>query len=89
VEAYLEKLAAEGKNSFLHYMLPTAILRYRQGFGRLIRNKNDKGIVLVLDNRIATKFYGKYFIETVPAKTVIPQTPIEVYDYLGKWFRKI
>ena len=87
VEAYLEKLQAEGKDSFLHYMLPTALLRYRQGFGRLIRNKNDKGIVLVLDRRIATKFYGKYFIETVPAKTVIHETPIEIYDYLGKWFK--
>ena len=89
VEAYLEKLQAEGKDSFMHYMLPTALLRYRQGFGRLIRNKTDKGIVLVLDNRIATKLYGKYFMETVPAKTVIPQTPIEIYDYLGKWFREI
>lgn len=88
VEAYLEKLQTEGKDSFMHYMLPNALLKYRQGFGRLIRNKTDKGVVLVLDNRILTKQYGQFFKETIPAKTVIPMTDLEIYDYLAKWFRK-
>ena len=88
-EAYLEKLRSEGKDSFMHYMLPNALLKYRQGFGRLIRNKTDKGLVLVLDNRILTKFYGKYFKETVPAKTIIPATTIEIYDHIGKWFMAV
>ena len=88
-EAYLEKLRSEGKDSFMHYMLPNALLKYRQGFGRLIRNKTDKGLVLVLDNRILTKYYGKYFKETVPAKTIIPVTTIEIYDHIGKWFKEI
>ncbi len=87
VEAYLEKLEAEGKNSFMHYMMPNALLRYRQGFGRLIRHKSDRGIVLVLDNRIATKRYGKYFCETVPAKTYFPKSAIELHDMLANWFR--
>ena len=88
VEAFLEKLEAEGKNSFMHYMLPNAILKYRQGFGRLIRHKTDRGIVLVLDNRIKTKKYGSYFVETIPAKTVFPQSAIEIEDYLARWFSK-
>ncbi|MDP8269622.1 MAG: helicase C-terminal domain-containing protein [Candidatus Tenebribacter davisii] len=88
VEAYLEKLEAEGKNSFMHYMLPNALLKYRQGFGRLIRHKTDRGVVLVLDNRIFTKRYGRYFKETIPARTFIPQTDIEIYDHLSKWFKK-
>ncbi|MDP8202923.1 MAG: helicase C-terminal domain-containing protein [Candidatus Tenebribacter mawsonii] len=87
VEAYLEKLEAEGKNSFMHYMLPNALLKYRQGFGRLIRHKTDRGVVLVLDNRILTKRYGQYFKDTVPARTFIPQSDIEVYDHLSKWFK--
>lgn len=89
VEAYLEKLAAEGKDSFMHYMLPNALLKYRQGFGRLIRKKTDRGIVLVLDNRIATKKYGQYFKETVASPTVVVKSEIEVFDYLGKWFKEI
>jgi len=87
VEAYLEKLEAEGKNSFMHYMLPNALLKYRQGFGRLIRHKTDRGVVLVLDNRIFTKRYGQYFKDTIPARTFIPQTDIEIYDHLSKWFK--
>ncbi|MCF7857694.1 MAG: DEAD/DEAH box helicase [Candidatus Cloacimonetes bacterium] len=87
VEAYLEKLETEGKNSFMHYMLPNALLKYRQGFGRLIRHKTDRGVVLVLDNRIATKRYGRYFKDTVPAHTYITQTDIEIYDHLTKLFK--
>jgi len=86
VEAFLEKLQMEGKDSFMHYMLPNSILKFRQGFGRLIRHKTDKGIVLVLDNRISTKQYGKYFIESIPAQTIITSNDIEIYDYLGRWF---
>ena len=86
VESFLEKLESEGKNSFMHYMMPNALLRYRQGFGRLIRHKTDRGIVLVLDNRIQKKRYGQYFQETVPAKTYFPSTAIELHDILGNWF---
>ena len=89
VEAFLEKLEAEGKDSFMHYMLPNALLRYRQGFGRLIRHKTDRGVVLVLDNRILTKHYGRFFKDTIPARTNIPMTAIEIQDYLSKWFKKL
>lgn len=89
VEAYLEKLQTEGKDSFMHYMLPNSLLKYRQGFGRLIRHKTDRGVVLVLDNRIMTKRYGQFFKDTVPAKTHIAMNDLEVYDYLTKWFKKI
>jgi predicted DnaQ family exonuclease/DinG family helicase len=87
VEAYLEKLQAEGKDSFMFYMLPNALLKYRQGFGRLIRNKTDKGVVLVLDNRILTKRYGHYFKDIVPANTIITSSVVEILDHLGRWFK--
>ncbi|MDO9577483.1 MAG: helicase C-terminal domain-containing protein [Candidatus Cloacimonadales bacterium] len=89
VEAYLEKLDEEGKDSFMHYMLPNALLKYRQGFGRLIRHKTDRGVVLVLDNRVLTKRYGQFFIDTVPARTIITKSDLEIYDFLAKWFHKI
>jgi len=57
------------EDSFMQYSVPEAILRFRQGFGRLIRSKNDRGIVVVLDKRVLTKRYGKMFIESLPAAT--------------------
>ena len=89
VEAYIEKLEKEGKNSFMHYMLPNALLKYRQGFGRLIRSKSDNGIVLVLDNRIKSKRYGHYFKEMIPAKTEFMSNDLELFDKISDWFSEI
>ncbi len=89
VEAYIEKLEKEGKNSFMHYMLPNALLKYRQGFGRLIRSKSDNGIVLVLDNRIKSKRYGHYFKEMIPAKTEFMSNDLELYDKISDWFSEL
>ena len=51
--------------------LPEAIIRFKQGFGRLIRSRSDKGIVVVLDNRVKTKRYGKMFLDALPDVRVI------------------
>ena len=56
---------------FMQFAVPQAVLRFRQGFGRLIRNKNDRGVVVVLDSRITSKPYGKAFLESVPPATVL------------------
>jgi DNA polymerase-3 subunit epsilon/ATP-dependent DNA helicase DinG len=55
---------------FLEYALPQAVLRFKQGFGRLIRTKNDRGVVLVLDGRIVSKLYGSSFVNSLPTCTV-------------------
>jgi DNA polymerase-3 subunit epsilon/ATP-dependent DNA helicase DinG len=55
---------------FSQYALPEAILRLRQGFGRLIRSKTDRGVVVILDKRIQTKSYGRAFLDSLPACTV-------------------
>lgn len=89
VEAYHEKLEKEGKNSFMHYSLPMAILHFKQGFGRLIRNKTDTGIVIVLDNRIIRKKYGRYFIEDMPCTPIIVRSETAIIDLTSNWFRKI
>ncbi len=66
IEAKLELIQARGGDAFTEYSLPEAILKFRQGVGRLIRTKSDRGIVVVLDNRIVTKTYGRAFLKALP-----------------------
>jgi ATP-dependent DNA helicase DinG len=66
IEAKLELVEARGGDAFTEYSLPEAILKFRQGVGRLIRSKSDKGIVVVLDNRIVTRPYGRAFLKALP-----------------------
>lgn len=66
IEAKLEAIEAEGGDAFQHYSLPEAILKLRQGVGRLIRTKNDQGMVVLLDSRILTKPYGHTFLQALP-----------------------
>jgi len=66
IEARIEAIEAHGGNSFFDFSLPEAILKFRQGVGRLIRSKSDSGIVVVLDNRVLTKRYGQAFLDAIP-----------------------
>ena len=58
------------EDAFYNYSVPDAILRFRQGFGRLIRSKTDRGVVVVLDKRIQSKKYGQLFLDSLPECTV-------------------
>jgi ATP-dependent DNA helicase DinG len=66
IEAKLELIQERGGDPFTEYSLPEAILKFRQGIGRLIRTTTDRGIAVVLDNRIVTKPYGKAFLQALP-----------------------
>jgi ATP-dependent DNA helicase DinG len=71
-EARREKLEAQGLNSFTEYSLPEAVMKFKQGFGRLIRGKTDYGAVVVLDRRIISMWYGRAFLQALPeTKTLI------------------
>ena len=74
IEARLDAIKAEGGNPFGEYSLPEAIIKFKQGFGRLIRSKSDTGIVVVLDKRIATKPYGKQFLDALPGGRIVRVT---------------
>jgi len=69
--ARLDYIESNGGNSFGDYSLPQAIIKLRQGIGRLIRSKTDKGIIVIMDNRIITTSYGKYFLDSLPECTRI------------------
>lgn len=66
IEAKLEAITEAGGNPFRDYQLPEAIIKLRQGFGRLIRTQQDHGIVVILDPRVKTKSYGRLFIDSLP-----------------------
>ncbi len=70
VAARCEHIEAGGGNPFKDYALPSAVIRFRQGFGRLIRHRTDSGIVIVADRRIVTKHYGQAFRRSLPVATV-------------------
>ncbi len=89
VEAYIEKLESQKKNSFMHFMLPNALLKVRQGFGRLIRSKQDKGVVVILDKRVITTRYGDYFRQILPCKLQIINTDLELVEVTNKFFNTL
>ncbi len=66
IQARVEKLNNEGKNAFMEYYLPQTIIKFKQGFGRLIRTKKDHGVFISLDKRLITRSYGKKFLSSLP-----------------------
>ena len=73
------------EDSFQQYYLPEAILKFRQGFGRLIRTQSDRGIVAILDRRVLTKQYGRLFLESLPQCTARQGPASNLPREAGKW----
>ncbi|MDP2172649.1 MAG: ATP-dependent DNA helicase, partial [Candidatus Cloacimonadaceae bacterium] len=86
VEAFIDKLERENKDSFMHYMLPNALLKLRQGFGRLIRSRRDRGIVLIMDSRVSNKRYGEYFKQVLPTACVETKNELELISGIARFF---
>jgi len=82
-EARCAAMEAEGRSSFKDYSLPLALLKFKQGAGRLIRSKKDRGVLIVADNRIHNKGYGKQFLSLVDTYPLWQITPKELSLYLG------
>ncbi len=81
VQARIEALEARGLSGFDHYMIPSAIVRLKQGFGRLVRSKSDRGMVALLDGRAASSRYGSLILQALP-----PATRITHLDELKEFF---
>ena len=87
-EARYEKLEREGKDPFRALSLPQAVLRLRQGFGRLIRTGKDQGAVVILDRRIHERWYGRTFISSLPpARKVVGPVP-SVLSHLQAFYER-
>ncbi|MBN2425533.1 MAG: 3'-5' exoribonuclease [Calditrichaceae bacterium] len=86
VEARMEEIKKAGGNAFLEYSVPEAIIKFRQGFGRLIRTKSDFGAVIITDNRLSRMQYGKHFLNSLPAETSVFKTQKELLSAIKGWF---
>ncbi|VXB31610.1 3'-5' exonuclease DinG [Bacillus sp. 349Y] len=84
-QAKAEILKAAGKNSFSALSLPEAIIRFKQGIGRLIRRSSDRGIIIVYDRRIISTRYGKAFLESIPEMPVQEGDLFELIDQIEDW----
>lgn len=87
IEARSEKIEREGGSAFRDYSLPEAVIKFRQGFGRLVRTKSDRGVVVVTDPRIVTKSYGAIFRKSIPASvhtvTELSELTARTADFFG------
>ncbi len=85
-KAVAQRIQKQAGESFFSYSVPEAVIKFRQGAGRLIRDRSDRGALLVLDNRIVTKNYGKRFSESLDGEMISFKTPDELLVGLRSFF---
>ncbi len=85
--ARIEAIERDGGNSFYDYLLPHAALRLKQGFGRLIRSRTDRGAIVLLDRRVLEKSYGGYFLESLPPAPVVRGPWAELKLRVGEFYK--
>ncbi|MEF2964314.1 ATP-dependent DNA helicase DinG [Paenibacillus sp. M1] len=85
VEAKSERLQQEKKNPFMKLSVPQAVIRFKQGFGRLVRSSQDRGIVVVYDTRILESYYGKYFLYSLPGPKMEHMPLGQMVPRISEW----
>lgn len=86
IEARVEAIERRGGNAFMEYSVPQAVIKLKQGFGRLIRKKTDRGSVFIFDKRIIEKFYGRIFLQSLPDSRIV-QGPLNyVLEEVSQFF---
>ncbi len=88
IKARLKQVEMAGKNSFTGYLLPLAVLKVKQGVGRLIRKKSDRGVVIILDRRIISKNYGGIFFRSLPESHVLTLNQAGIIEELERFFNR-
>jgi DnaQ family exonuclease/DinG family helicase, putative len=88
LEAKSEQLAAEKKNPFMKLSIPQAVIRFKQGFGRLVRTARDKGIVILYDTRVIDTSYGKYFLYSLPGPKIETMHIEQIVPRIREWLRE-
>ncbi|MGM8211593.1 ATP-dependent DNA helicase DinG [Virgibacillus sp. W0430] len=87
-EIKANNLKQKNKNPFTELALPHAVIRFKQGFGRLIRSSRDRGIVFVCDSRVMTARYGKIFLQSIPEVPVSYDSTYELLNQATDWFKR-
>ncbi len=88
VEAKTEKLKAKNMNPFMKLSVPQAVIRFKQGFGRLVRTASDKGIVIIYDTRVIDTNYGKYFLYSLPGPKIEHMTANQLVPRIKRWMEE-
>ena len=86
VQAQMEEVEKNGGNPFMDYSVPEAAIKLRQGAGRLIRHRNDKGAVIIMDNRVKTTRYGHLFGKSLPGMVTEVSTADMLVEKVKQWF---
>lgn len=86
LEARAEAIEARGGDPFMEYTVPQAVIKFKQGFGRLIRHRDDRGVVLILDARVVKKGYGRTFLRSLPEVRVVAAPRVEVFAAIEDFF---
>ena len=86
LEARAEHIAAEGGDPFIDYTVPQAVIKFKQGFGRLIRSREDRGAALILDSRVLTKGYGRHFLRALTGTRHVTGSRDEVMAGMREFF---
>jgi ATP-dependent DNA helicase DinG len=88
IEARVEAIEKAGGNSFLEYSVPQAVIKFKQGFGRLIRSKNDRGSIMIFDRRLLEKHYGQIFLRSLPECRVAKGRQSAVFAEVKRFFEE-
>lgn len=88
IQARSEAIMAQGGDPFMDYALPHAIVKFKQGFGRLIRNRRDRGCIVCLDTRLLTKGYGRMFLQSLPNCQKVFAESEQVQAHMQDFYRK-
>jgi ATP-dependent DNA helicase DinG len=85
LEARAEAIERGGGDPFMEYTVPQAVIKFKQGFGRLIRHREDRGVVLILDARVVKKGYGRIFLRSLPEVRVVAAPSAEVFAEISRF----
>jgi len=89
VQARCERLRAQGRDPFQAYSVPQAVIRLRQGFGRLVRHRHDRGVILICDKRVATRGYGRRFLDSLPVEGRVFASLEELVEAVGRFLGRM